>query len=66
MQTLMDHKTTLAYLAYLGYPSDDTTDALQIVKNKRADRRKGKSHRSVFLCFVFGAAGCGKVTPAIV
>ncbi|KAF8964349.1 EF hand associated-domain-containing protein [Flammula alnicola] len=51
MTTLLDHKTTLAYLAYLGYPDEPRTSALQ-----------GKVTRNVFLCYVCGAAGSGKTS----
>lgn len=62
MATLLDHKTTLAYLAYLGYPEEPRTDALQISRPCKADRRKGKTTRNVFLCYVCGAAGSGKTS----
>ncbi|KAG9089181.1 ERMES complex Ca(2+)-binding regulatory GTPase gem1 [Ceratobasidium sp. UAMH 11750] len=60
MTTLLDHKKTLAYLAYLGYNAGPTTSALKITKPRRAERRKGKVTRNVFLCYVVGAAGSGK------
>lgn len=62
MTTLLDHKTTLAYLAYLGFPGDSQTEALQITRPRKIDRRKGKSTRNVFLCYVCGAAGSGKTS----
>lgn len=62
MTTLLDHKTTLAFLAYLGYPDDPRTNALQITRPRKADRRKGKMTRNVFLCYVCGAAGSGKTS----
>jgi len=62
MTTLLDHKTTLEYLAYLGYPGDSTTSALHVTKPRKFDRKKGKSSRSVFLTFVCGAAGSGKTS----
>lgn len=61
MTTLLDHKTTLAYLAYLGYPSPRTS-ALQVTRARKAERRKGRSTRNVFLCYVCGAAGSGKTS----
>lgn len=61
MTTLLDHKTTLGYLAYLGYPSPRTS-ALQITRPRKAERRKGRSTRGVFLCYVCGAAGSGKTS----
>ncbi|KAL1722755.1 P-loop containing nucleoside triphosphate hydrolase protein [Schizophyllum commune] len=62
MTTLLDHKTTLAYLAYLGYPDEPRTNALQVTRPRRVDRRKGKVTRNVFLAYVCGAAGSGKTS----
>ncbi|KAL0580663.1 ERMES complex Ca(2+)-binding regulatory GTPase gem1 [Marasmius crinis-equi] len=62
MTTLLDHKTTLAYLAYLGYPDEPRTSALHVTRSRKADRRKGKVSRNVFLCYVCGAAGSGKTS----
>ncbi|KIK57222.1 hypothetical protein GYMLUDRAFT_98845 [Collybiopsis luxurians FD-317 M1] len=62
MTTLLDHKTTLAYLAYLGYPDEPRTSALQVTRGRKIDRRKGKVSRNVFLCYVCGAAGSGKTS----
>ncbi|KZT44609.1 mitochondrial Rho GTPase [Sistotremastrum suecicum HHB10207 ss-3] len=62
MSTLLDHKMTLAYLAYLGYPLSPLTSALQLTRPRKSDRKKGKISRSVFLCYVCGAAGSGKTS----
>src|SRR5882672_12878926 len=62
MTTLLDHKTTLAFLAYLGYPDEPRTNALYVTRPHKADRRKGKMTRNVFLCYVCGAAGSGKTS----
>ncbi|KAF9267329.1 mitochondrial Rho GTPase [Marasmius fiardii PR-910] len=62
MTTLLDHKTTLAYLAYLGYPDEPRTSALHVTRSRKTDRRKGKVSRNVFLCYVCGAAGSGKTS----
>jgi Ras family protein T1 len=62
MITLLEHKTTLAYLAYLGYPDDPRIGALLITRPRKHDRRRGKSTRNVFLCYVCGAAGSGKTS----
>ena len=62
MTTLLDHKTTLAYLAYLGYPAEPRTGALQVTRPRKADRRKGKVTRNVFLAYILGAAGSGKTS----
>ena len=60
MVTLLDHKITLAYLAHLGYPDEPRTGALLVTRPRKYDRRRGKSTRNVFLCYVCGAAGSGK------
>lgn len=60
MTTLLDRKVTLSYLAYLGYPRD-TTQALKVTRSRKVDRKRGKSQRNVFLCYVMGATGSGKV-----
>lgn len=62
MTTLLDHKKTLSYLAYLGFRGESTTAALKVTQPRKSDRRKGKSSRNVFLCYVCGAAGSGKTS----
>jgi len=62
MTTLLDYKKTLAYLAYLGFPGESTAAALKVTQPRKSDRRKGKSSRNVFLCYVCGAAGSGKTS----
>ena len=62
MTTLLNYKTTLEYLAYLGYLDSPRTSALQITRPRKAERRKGKSTRNTFLCYVCGAAGSGKTS----
>lgn len=62
MTTLLNHKTTLSYLAYLGYPDEQRTSALITTRPRKVDRRKGKVTRNVFLCYVCGAAGSGKTS----
>lgn len=62
MTTLLDPHVTLAYLAHLGYgelTGEDTLSALKVIK---CGRRRGDflTNRDVFLCYVFGAVGCGK------
>jgi mitochondrial Rho GTPase 1 len=59
MITLLEHRTTLTYLAYLGYPDEPRTGALLITRPRKYDRRRGDSSRNVFLCYVCGAAGSG-------
>lgn len=50
MTTLFDYTITLAYLAYLGYPGDQTS----------ALKRVAEAEKSVFMCLVFGGTGSGK------
>lgn len=64
MTTFEEPKTTLEYLAYLGFESYDgrgTTQALKITKARRRRQKPGtKVERNVFLCYVIGGSGCGK------
>ncbi|KAG8895591.1 ERMES complex Ca(2+)-binding regulatory GTPase gem1 [Tulasnella sp. 403] len=76
MTTLLDYRTTLHYLAYLGFPLSPnvpstsasssaplpTTAALQVTRARHSDRRRGKVSRNVFRCYVCGAAGSGKTS----
>lgn len=61
MTTLLNYKKSLSYFAYLGFFDKDTTKALKVTKSKKVDMRRGKVDRDVFLIYVFGAAGSGKV-----
>nr|POF25760.1 mitochondrial rho gtpase 1 [Quercus suber] len=63
MTTFEEPKTTLEYLAYLGYESADgkgTTSALKITKARRRRNRPARVERNVILCYVLGAAESGK------
>ncbi|GFZ51506.1 Mitochondrial Rho GTPase 1 [Saitozyma sp. JCM 24511] len=67
MTTLLNHRITLNYLAYLGYSSSPATDlptptALHVTRPRKQDRRQRKVTRSVFLCYVLGATGSGKTS----
>lgn len=67
LSTLLDYRTTLAYLCYLGYSSipsqpRSTTTALSVTRPRSADRRAGKTTRNVFLVYVVGSAGSGKTS----
>ncbi|WVR09232.1 mitochondrial Rho GTPase 1 [Kwoniella sp. DSM 27419] len=67
MTTLLDHRTTLNYMAYLGYSSTPATDqptptALHVTRPRKQDRRQKKVTRSAFLCYVLGATGSGKTS----
>ena len=65
MTTFMSPKTTLEYLAYLGFESTDrsnltTTAALKQTKARKRRRRPGRVGRNAILCNVLGAPGSGK------
>ncbi len=65
MTTFFSPKTTLSYLAYLGYdpPDHSITSALHLTKpRKRTSRVKkaAKTERNVLLAYVLGAPGSGK------
>jgi Ras family protein T1 len=64
MTTFHDPKTTLEYLAYLGFDSSDrTTAALKLTKPRsRRRRRTTKVERTVVNCYVLGSSGSGKST----
>ncbi|KAF4309944.1 putative mitochondrial rho gtpase protein [Botryosphaeria dothidea] len=63
MTTFEEPKTTLEYLAYLGFESSDrggTTAALKVTKARKRRNRPGRVERNVVLCYVLGASGSGK------
>jgi mitochondrial Rho GTPase 1 len=73
--TTLEHRTTLAYMAYLSFPQTPnlnptssssppppTTAALQVTRPRATDRQRGKVSRNVFSCYVIGAAGSGKTS----
>jgi len=63
MTTFEEPKTTLEYLAYLGFENQDrggTTEALKITKARKRRSRPGRVERNVFLCYVLGASASGK------
>jgi Ras family protein T1 len=64
MTTFLEPKTTIEYLAYLGFepPSskDSITAAIKITKPRKRRRRPGRVERNVVLCYVLGAPGAGK------
>ncbi|GAB7355322.1 hypothetical protein MBLNU459_g5854t1 [Dothideomycetes sp. NU459] len=63
MTTFEEPKTTLEYLAYLGFESPErggTTAALKVTKARKRRNRPGRVERNVFLCYVVGAGGSGK------
>lgn len=65
MTTFTSPKTTLDYLAYLGFESPDrsnpaTTAALKLTKARKRRRRPGRTGRNVVFCHILGASGSGK------
>jgi Ras family protein T1 len=65
MTTFMSPKTTLEYLAYLGFESPDrsnssTTAALKLTKARKRRKRPGRVGRNVLLAHVLGAPQSGK------
>lgn len=67
MTTLLDHRITLAYLAYLGYQSaasdaKPTTSALQLSATRKSERKSNRSRRQVFTALLLGPPGSGKTT----
>lgn len=64
MTTFLEPKTTLEYLAYLGFEApnarEPTTAALKITKARKRRRRPGRVERNVVLCYIIGSGGAGK------
>jgi Ras family protein T1 len=64
MTTFEEPRTTLEYLAHLGFETTEragTAAALRVTKPRRNRRRLGlRVERSVFLCYVLGGSGSGK------
>lgn len=64
MTTFLEPRTTIEYLAYLGFeplnPRDSITSALKITKTRKRRRRPGRVERNVVLCYLIGAPGSGK------
>ncbi|KAI2468641.1 mitochondrial Rho GTPase [Annulohypoxylon bovei var. microspora] len=64
MTTFLEPKTTLEYLAYLGFEPpnarDSLTSALKVTKSRKRRRRPGRVERNVVLCYIIGGSGAGK------
>ena len=63
----LSYKTTLEYLAYLGFDEGNSTKALKVTKPRKIRQKNGKTYRNavndrnVFNCFIVGAPKLGKV-----
>lgn len=63
MTTFYSPKTTLEYLAYLGFEGQNrlgTMTAVKVTKARKHRNRTGRVERSVFLCYIIGAGASGK------
>ncbi|XP_014676838.1 PREDICTED: mitochondrial Rho GTPase 1-like, partial [Priapulus caudatus] len=62
LTTLLDMPRTLEYFAYLGYVQgeDSQLSAIHVTRERRLDREKKQTSRSVFQCSVIGPRGGGK------
>ena len=63
MTTFESPKTTLEYLAWLGFEFAErggTTAALKMTKARKRRKKLGRVERSVFHCYVLGAGNSGK------
>lgn len=59
LMTILDPPRSLANLIYIGY-GGDPAKALRVTRRRLADRKKQKTERNVFQCFVFGPKKAGK------
>lgn len=68
LTTFLDHKTTLEYLAYLGFDEGVSTKAIRVTKQRKLRQKQGKQYRgsvndrNVFNCFILGAPQSGKTS----
>ena len=67
LTTFLNYKTTLEYLAYLGFELD-STKAIKITKPRKVRQKHGKllrssiNDRNIFNCFIVGAPKAGKTS----
>lgn len=67
LTTFLDYKTTLEYLAYLGF-DHDSIKAIKITKPRKTKTKQGKlirnsiTDRNIFNCFIVGAPKAGKTS----
>ncbi|BFG43174.1 hypothetical protein CerSpe_294480 [Prunus speciosa] len=59
LMTLIDPKKSMANLIYIGYTGAPAS-ALHVTRRRSVDRKKQKTERNVFHCFVFGPKNAGK------
>lgn len=59
LMTLLDPPRSLANLIYIGYSGNPAT-ALRVTRRRAVDRKKQKTERNVFQCYVFGSKNAGK------
>ncbi|KAG6703647.1 hypothetical protein I3842_07G094800 [Carya illinoinensis] len=57
--TALDPHRSLANLVYIGYGGDPAS-VLRITRRRSVDRKKQRTERNVFQCFVFGPRSAGK------
>lgn len=68
LTTFLDHKTTLEYLAYLGFDDGLSVKAIRVTRPRKLRQKQGKqyrgqvSDRNVFNCFLLGAPKLGKTS----
>lgn len=59
LMTSLDPHRSLANLVYIGYGGDPAS-AVRITRRRSVDRKKQRTERNVFQCFVFGPRSAGK------
>ncbi|XP_020541243.1 mitochondrial Rho GTPase 2 isoform X2 [Jatropha curcas] len=59
LMTLLDPKSSLANLIYVGYGGNPAS-ALCVTQRRTVDRKKQRTERNVFHCLVFGPKNAGK------
>ncbi|XP_024381368.1 mitochondrial Rho GTPase 1 isoform X2 [Physcomitrium patens] len=59
LMTMLEPRKSLSHLIYIGYP-DNPSSAFHITNRRRRDRRRQRSDRVVYQCYIFGANKCGK------
>ncbi|CAD1810321.1 unnamed protein product [Candida parapsilosis] len=66
LTTFLSYKTTLEYLAYLGFDEGNSVKALKVTKPRKTRQKQGKIYRgsvndrNIFYCYVVGAPKAGK------